>query len=391
MDAARAPLDQARLAGTLAPFRASTGLPGEAYSSPVTFAWELQHFFEGGWVCAGRAADLPRPGDRRAVPIGGETALLLRDQSGGLQAFFNVCRHRGHELLPAGETATGDRIECPYHGWEYALDGRLRAAPRLGRRTSFQVGEHGLSPMRLAEWQGWVLVNLSGDAPDLTHYLGNLDEHVRAYAPATLRAAARQDYAVAANWKLIGENYHECYHCPKIHPELCRVTPSDSGTNFASTGAWAGGSMDLMDHAQTMSLTGSSQGVMLPGLDERRRRQVHYFGIFPNLYLSLHPDYVLTHRVEPLAPDRSRVECEYLFSPQALERADFDPAYATEFWDVTNREDWAACESVQRGVSSRAFRPGPISGPEDAVYQFVTMVAEGYLHGRVTRPRLPAI
>ena len=391
MDAALAPIDQALLAGTLAPFGASTGLPGQVYSSPATFAWELEHFFEGGWVCAGRAADLPLPGDRRAVSIGRETALLLRDHSGGLQAFFNVCRHRGHELLPAGESASGDRIECPYHGWEYALDGRLRSSPRLGRRISFQVGEHGLAPMRLAEWQGWVLLNVSGDAPDLPDYLGNLDEHVRPYAPATLTAAARQDYVVAANWKLIGENYHECYHCPKIHPELCRVTPPESGINFAPTGAWAGGSMDLMDHAQTMSLSGSSQGVVLPGLDDRRRRQVHYFGIFPNLYLSLHPDYVLTHRVEPLAPDRSRVECEYLFSPQALERADFDPAYATEFWDVTNKEDWAACESVQRGVSSRAFRPGPISGPEDAVYQFVTMVAEGYLNGRVTHPRLPAI
>jgi glycine betaine catabolism A len=167
------------------------------------------------------------------------------------------------------------------------------------------------------------------------------------------------------------------------------VTPPDSGDNSSPDGAWVGGSMDLMDHAQTMSMTGESRGVMLPGLTDTQRRQVFYLGVFPNLYLSLHPDYVLTHRVEPLAPDASRIECEWLFPKAAIGRPGFDPAYATEFWDVTNKEDWAACESVQRGVSSRAYKPGPISGPEDAVYQFVTLVADGYLTGRATRPRIP--
>jgi Rieske 2Fe-2S family protein len=167
------------------------------------------------------------------------------------------------------------------------------------------------------------------------------------------------------------------------------VTPSDSGVNYAPTGAWAGGSMDLMEGAQTMSLNGRSGGVPLSGLSERQLRQVYYLGVFPNLYLSLHPDYVLTHRVEPIGPDTSRVECEYLFSPRSMEREGFDPSYATEFWDVTNREDWAACESVQRGVSSRAFQPGPISGPEDAVYQFISLVANGYLTGHVSRPLVP--
>jgi phenylpropionate dioxygenase-like ring-hydroxylating dioxygenase large terminal subunit len=389
METIALPIEQARLQGVLAPFGASTGLPGEAYTSAETFAWELRRFFQDSWVCVGRAADLPRPGDRRAVEAGGETALLVRDAEGTLRAFFNVCRHRGHELLQAGETASEERIACPYHGWEYALDGRLRAAPRLGRRTSFQVGEHGLAPMRLEVWQGWIFLNPSGQAPRLTDYLGNLDEYVGAHAPAGLRSAARQTYLVRANWKLIGENYHECYHCPQIHPELCRVTPSDSGDNYSPTGAWVGGSMDLMEHAQTMSMSGESGGVPLPGLSGRQRRQVYYLGLFPNLYLSLLPDYVLTHRVEPIGPDSSRVECDYLFSPEALEREGFDPSYATEFWDVTNREDWAACESVQRGVSSRAFIPGPISGPEDAVYQFVTMVADGYVNGRVSRPRVP--
>jgi glycine betaine catabolism A len=113
---------------------------------------------------------------------------------------------------------------------------------------------------------------------------------------------------------------------------------------------------------------------------------VYYYQLFPNLLISLHPDYVLTHRLRPQAPDRTAVECEWLFSREAVEQEGFDPSYATEFWDITNRQDWHACEAVQRGVSSRGYRRGPLSPREDAVYQLITMVANGYLAGGVARP-----
>jgi Rieske 2Fe-2S family protein len=134
-----------------------------------------------------------------------------------------------------------------------------------------------------------------------------------------------------------------------------------------------------------MSLTGASDGVVLRGLDSRRRREVLYIGIFPNLLVSLHPDYVMTHRIEPLGPGRSAIECEWLWPPEALERNGFDPAYAADFWDITNREDWGACEAVQRGAASRGFRQGPLASAEGEVYQFETMVARGYL-GRPLAP-----
>jgi Rieske 2Fe-2S family protein len=139
--------------------------------------------------------------------------------------------------------------------------------------------------------------------------------------------------------------------------------------------------MELVPHAQTMSMSGASEGVMLPGLDATRRRQVLYVGVFPNLLLSLHPDYVMTHRIEPLAAGESAVECQWLFRPEAVGRDDFDPAYAVDFWDITNRQDWNACEGVQRGVGSRGYRPGPFSEAEDAVQQFVRFVARAYLDG----------
>jgi Rieske 2Fe-2S family protein len=137
--------------------------------------------------------------------------------------------------------------------------------------------------------------------------------------------------------------------------------------------------MDLREGMETMSLDGASGGVMLRGLDAAARRTVIYVNIFPNILVSLHPDYVMTHRLTPLAADSTRIECTWAFAPEAVGQAGFDPSYAVNFWDITNQQDWEACASVQRGLSSVHARPGPLAGEEDAVYQFVTMVARGYL------------
>ncbi len=205
--------------------------------------------------------------------------------------------------------------------------------------------------------------------------------------------AATHTYDAAANWKILTENYHECYHCSTIHPELCRVSPPRSGENYAAAGAWIGGWMSLRDGMATMSLDGSSGGVPLRGLSDEALRTVVYVAIFPNVLLSLHPDYVMTHRLVPLAAGRTLIECSWAFDPSAAAgRPGFDPSYAVDFWDLTNRQDWAACESVQRGLSSPGTPPGPLAPGEDSVYQFVTTVARGYLGERVPpRRRSPLI
>jgi Rieske 2Fe-2S family protein len=250
------------------------------------------------------------------------------------------------------------------------LDGQLRTAPRFRDVPGFARADHGLLPLPLEVWHGWVFVNATGDAAPFTVHLGALPELVAPYAPETLKLAARHDYEVRANWKVIVENYHECYHCPQIHPELCAVSPPTSGDNYDLPGAWVGGSMDLRDGAETMSLDGRSAGSFLPGVD---RRRVLYLALFPDLLLSLHPDYVMTHRLRPVAPDVTRIECSWY-----VEDGVADVAYAVEFWDRTNKQDWAACESVQRGLSSPHFRPGPFAPNEDAVHQWVTMIGHAY-------------
>lgn len=386
-----APIDPQLVQPSLAAFRESYTLPREAYTSPELFAWEMRNFFEPSWVCLGRTEGLIRPGSRGAVRVGEESILLTRDAAGTLRGFFNVCRHRGHELLPAGGSAEGPVIECPYHGWTYKADGSLKSAPRLGLRPGFEVAKHGLISVRVEEWEGWAFVNVSGDAPSLGQHVGNLAGILGAWAPREMVETARIDYVVEANWKLIHENYQECYHCTEIHPELCRVSPPTSGANLDATGMWIGGWMELQEDAVTMSLTGQGGAPKLPGLSAEQGHRVFYFALFPNLLISPHPDYVLSHRLEPISPTRTRVECRTLFPRVVAEREGFDGSYAGDFWDVTNKQDWAACESIQRSAASRGFRPGPISEMEEAVYQFFNMIAAGYVDGHISPPQNPKV
>jgi Rieske 2Fe-2S family protein len=368
-------LDGVRAAA--APFGASRMLPAAAYLDPAVLAWERRALFDG-WTCVGRSESVPA-GTARAVRRGESGLLLVRDATGVLRAFPNACRHRGHELLAAGETSRPRALVCPYHAWTYALSGELLAAPGFRADDGFRPGEHGLLPMRLVEWQGQVFVDASGAAPPLVDRLRGLHEVVAPYGLDALVTAAGHEYVVAANWKVLIENYQECYHCSMIHPELCQVSPPDSGDNLEPGPGWVGGRLDLRSDAETMSFDGSSGGTLLPGLGERELHSVMYAAVLPNLLLSLHPDYVMSHLLVPLDVDHTAVTCSWAFARAAVERPGFDPGYAVDFWDLTNRQDWAACESVQRGLHSPGYRPGPLAPEEDGVHQFVRWMAERYL------------
>ncbi len=376
-------LDVEEVKRAAAPFGQSRNLPRDAYVAREVLAWELHRFFRGGWMCVGRTDDLAQPGDQKAVRIGNEGILLTVAEDGRIHGFFNVCRHRAHELLKPGACFHAAVIRCPYHAWTYALDGRLKSAPRIGEVSGFDPAEHGLTPLRIEVWHGWVFANISGDAAPFRQWVDDLGPLVRDHEPERLVIDAAKTYEVAANWKLVHENFHECYHCPQIHPELCQITPHESGQNFNPKGCWVGGRMELKPGVTTMSLDGRSDGLALRRLKGDQLRRVDYYGLLPNLFISLHPDYVLTHRLEPMAVDRTKIECHWLFSPEAMEKPGFSPDYAFDFWDLTNLQDWAALESVQRGISSSGYRPGPLARREDAVHHFVERIARGYLEGRL--------
>lgn len=373
-----APVSEEGLRAALAPFGQSRMLPREAYVDPAVFEWEQQHIFSG-WTCVGHAEDLSARGAQRAVGSGANGVLLVRGDDDQLRAFANTCRHRAHELLPCGGTAKRRSIVCPYHAWSYKLDGSLRNAPKMSEFDD-AASDLGLAEVRLENWHGWLFVDASGVAEDFTQHIDGrgLEDVISPYRPEELTVVARHSYELATNWKVIAENYQECYHCPSIHPELTRISPPTSGENLELQGTWMGGWMSMIEGAETMSLDGRSAGTPIAGLSEHELHTVMYIVGFPNLLVSLHPDYVMTHLMTPLAADRTHVECAWAFPKDTASKEGFDPSYAVDFWDLTNRQDWTACESVQRGLSSPHAVPGPLSSEEDGVYQFVTRVARAY-------------
>jgi Rieske 2Fe-2S family protein len=376
-----APVPAHDLAAALAPFGQSRMLPREAYVDPAVFEWEKRAIFSG-WHCVGHAADLEGIGAQRAVGSGENGILLVRSDDAQVRAFANVCRHRGHELLACGATAKRRGIVCPYHAWSYKLNGELRKAPRFEFGEGFDPDQFGLAELRLVNWHGYLFVDPSGEDADFDVHVAALEEVVGPYRPEDLTIVDRHAYELNTNWKVIAENYQECYHCNAIHPELSRISPPTSGESIDLPGTWMGGWMSIVEGAETMSLTGRSGGIAIEGLSEKELRTVMYLVGFPNLLVSLHPDYVMTHLMTPLGVDRTHVECTWAFPKEAVETPDFDPSYAVEFWDLTNRQDWGACESVQRGLSSPHARPGPLAPEEEGVYQFVSRVARAYAGNR---------
>ena len=351
-------------------FRKTTGTftPGaktlaqEYFVSPEIFAREQKTIFSAQWVCVGHQSQLARAGDYFVAAVAGESLIVARSQEDAIHGFYNVCRHRGTRLC---EDAHGHSaaIRCPYHAWTYALDGRLIGAPHMEAAPGFERAEHSLHPVRLALWEGFIFINLAGDSPPLVTVFAPLLAKFSHWNLPRLRSARRIEYDVSANWKLIFENYSECYHCPGVHPMLSKVSPSDSAENDLCEGPFLGGFMAI---TQGGSLTMSGEACALPVGDMREEdhARVFYYSIFPNLLLSMHPDYVMVHQIWPLAPARTRILCDWFFHPEAFDRADFRPEDAIEFWDVTNQQDWHVCELSQQGISSRVYQPGPYSPRE---------------------------
>ncbi|MEP6809153.1 MAG: aromatic ring-hydroxylating dioxygenase subunit alpha [Chthoniobacterales bacterium] len=337
-------------------------LPQRYFVSPEVFAEEREAIFARQWVGVGQVAELAAAGSFLVAEVAGESLLVTRDEGGAIRGFYNVCRHRGTRLCEerAGQAKV---IQCPYHAWTYGLDGSLLAAPHMSEVPGFAKADYSLRSVRAEVWEGFVFVALAEAARPLAEVFAPLSGKFADWNLPTLRPARRIEYEVAANWKLIFENYSECYHCPGVHPMLAKVSPYDSAENDLVEGPFLGGFMKI---AQGASLTMSGQACARPvgEVAASDTGRVFYYSIFPNLLLSMHPDYVMVHRIEPVAPGRTRVVCDWLFHPAAEEGADFRPEDAVEFWDITNRQDWRVCELSQQGIASRAYEPGPYSPRE---------------------------
>ena len=261
-------------------------------------------------------------------------------------------------------------IQCPYHAWTYALDGTLTAARNMDGTEGFAERDYPLREAELRESNGFIFIALEPGVPFEQAMKPLASGRFAQWSLSELRCAMRIEYDVACNWKLIFQNYSECYHCPVIHPQLERLSPSDSGRNDLTEGPVLGGYSALRERAQTLTASGERTREVLPGLSPQEHARVYYYTLFPSLLLSLHPDYVMAHYVQPAAPGRTLVACEWYFHPDAMNHADFDARDAVEFWDTTNRQDWHVSELSQLGIASRAYTPGPYSQQEGLLHAF---------------------
>ncbi len=350
-------------------------LPARYYTDPERHRRELERFYFGSWICSGREEQIVEPGAYFLREAAGESVIVTRDTDGKPRAFYNVCRHRGTRMCTVAEGRLPGRIQCPYHGWTYALDGRLTGAPHMDA-ASFSRAEYPLHKVHCDIWDGHVFLNFSERPQPLRDQLGRLPEKFANWRMAELRLHQRIVYDVKANWKLLILNYNECLHCPVLHPALNRLTDYLGADNEPASPTYIGGAMGFRGGAETMTLDGRRRREYLPALNEDERKMVCYYAIYPNFLLSLHPDYMLTHTLWPKAVDRTEIVCEWSFHPAEMAKPAFHAADAIEFWDLTNREDWGIVEQSQAGIESRAYTPGPYSAREELLHLFDQKVAE---------------
>jgi Rieske 2Fe-2S family protein len=354
-------------------------LPRASYVSDEFFSREKERIFFREWFCVGRSEEAPDAGDHVAVNIAGESVLLVRGKDNALRAFFNVCRHRGSQLVPTADRAAGSfagAIRCPYHSWTYDLDGKLRTAPFLEDGRDLCKIDLPLHSTDVDEWGGFVFVRLNRASghTSLADQLGPVPERLARYPLSELRTARRNAYPIDANWKVMLENYNECYHCGPVHPELCNLVPAFKQRGGADLD-WDRG-IPHREGAFTFTLSGTTTRKPFAGLNQDELERHKGELIYPNLMLSLAADHVAAFTVWPRGPSSTTILCDFLFHPSEMAKPGFDPSDAVDFWDLVNKQDWKICESVQRGMSSRVFEYGYYAPMESASLDIRRYIAQ---------------
>jgi Rieske 2Fe-2S family protein len=354
-------------------------LPSSWYHSEPVFRLEKERIFCREWLCIGREEELPAPGSHRLLDVLGESIILVRNRQNQPRAFYNVCRHRGarlcrHEVgddasalkgaLGGGKKTAAGRITCPYHQWSYDLEGRLLAAPYLTSEPGFDRSLFSLYPVEVESWGGFVFLNLTpASAKPFSEQARAAIERIRRYPLSELRIGRTIEYAVAANWKVICENYNECYHCAGVHPELCEVVPAFRDRGGANLD-WERG-IPHREGAWTFTKSGTTRRRPFPTLDDDEKVRHKGELLYPNLFVSLACDHATVFILRPRSAERTDITCHFLFETFEMDKPDFDPSDTVEFWDVVNRQDWVICEAVQEGIAARVHEHGYYAPMED--------------------------
>ncbi len=356
-------------------------LPGRYYYDAAIYEQEMERIFSQMWVCVGRVETLSDPGTYQLVTLGQESIIVVHGRDHQLRAFYNVCRHRGARLCTEVAGQLKGSIQCRYHAWTYGLDGQLIGAPNILNDEQFDRATRGLLPVALEVWEGLIWLNLADFPTPIADQLNETIierfgsyEPFRRYEVGKLKVSKTIVYELHANWKILLENFMECYHCSPMHPEFCQLLPAFR----AGIGDYVDGeAATLSESAEAFTITGKASRPPLPGLHASELRRYYGIVLNPNILLNLLDDHVVIHTLLPQGPDSTLVTCDWLFDAHTMAQPGFDPMDAVELFDIVNRQDWEVCELTQQSMRSRAFRSGGIYVPtESHIRKFVDFVLE---------------
>lgn len=327
-------------------------IPGEWYTDPRVEALERRTVWSKTWQLVGRTSQVAERGQYLTAEIAGEPIVVVRGADDVLRAFFNVCRHHAAAVMtaPCGRV---DRLRCPYHGWTYDLAGKLRGVPELDGVKAFDKDAMGLVPVAVATWEHFVFVHLDRDPPPIEQSLGELVAQVAPLGLGALQFCERREYVLQCNWKVFVDNYLDGgYHVPHLHEGLGSILDYKRYTieNFATF------------CLQSSPIDASGGEAMTASV---RKGRALYYWLYPNLMLNWYEGYLDTNLVIPLGIDRVKVIFDFYFADVSAERMPEN----RKSMDVSERiqdEDHAICESVQKGLSSRAYGAGRLSVRREA-------------------------
>jgi Rieske 2Fe-2S family protein len=358
-------------------------LKGELYTSPEIFALEKKNIFQNSWLFVGYEYEVAEPGQFITTKVEGENIVITRGKDNVLRAFLNVCRHRGAKLCTQSSGKAGIFV-CAYHNWSYGLDGSLAGVPKTSecRDHLVQNDAYSLTKVHVQTWHGLIWLNFSENPQPLDEVInqqiierfGETDTIARWHIE-DLRVAHTKEYVVKANWKIIVENFQECYHCSSIHPEFTEACPEFRSGVGTQNQVGAGATFN--DEIEAFSVSGKAVRPRLKGLLPEDDRKYYGMTIVPHVFINLTPDHVITHRVVPIDPETSIVICDWLFDPEEMSKPDFDPMDSVGMFHLVNEQDFVACEWCQENMGSKAYKNGGILVPiENHVSKFYNYVLE---------------
>src|SRR6476661_7389873 len=366
------------------------------YTDPQVFDVEWECIWKKYWLFVGTTAEIPKPGDFFTYKAHKDSIIIIRGNNGEVYAHYNTCRQRVC-LICLEENGNAPKLICPYHQWVYDKDGSLvkaRLMPDDFDRSSF-----GLHPVQVQVANGLIFISLSDNPPDFTQVLKDYDPFLHPYKIDTAKVAYKKRYELRTNWKLVGENFRECYHCGSAHPEYCNAV---IGANLRESVdevlverkiEWqkkglATHNVDFVDDSFHFAIRYPLRpGVLSYSLDgkevavpmgDHKDFDAGVLGlvVYPNFWMDAVSDYMWTMRLTALNPSSTAIDLTWLVDGTATENVDYTLERLTDFWKITGEQDWKLCENNYRGVESSHYQPGPYAPVELDVSRFVDWYIE---------------